>query len=186
MWKTIKNIGRYTELIDWKDNLWKMECELKRIVNPRPQNIVQKPAVKKLTDLPPIDIYYIGAVGFYQNLVQLNTVAFITSLYKIDKLIEEKETLVYNQPNGKDIEFINKELVDQKLPYWYKEFKDIFSKAVFNTFPPYWLYDHKIKIKPDKENTFGFSPLRQQSIIKLQAIKQYIVKNLHMGFIKPS
>ena len=42
-----------------------MENELKRIVNPRPQIIAQKLAVKKLTDLPPIDICYIGAVGFY-------------------------------------------------------------------------------------------------------------------------
>src|SRR6266571_2625922 len=30
-----RNIRCYTELIDQKDNLWKMECELKRIVNLR-------------------------------------------------------------------------------------------------------------------------------------------------------
>ena len=53
-------------------------------------------AVKKLIDLPPIDIYYISAVGFYRNLVQPNTIAFITSLYKIDKLIRGKEILAYN------------------------------------------------------------------------------------------
>src|SRR6266704_2888098 len=53
----------------------------------------------------------------------------------------------------------DKELVDQKLPYWYKEFKDIFSKVISNTLPPYWLYNHKIKIKLNKENTFGFNPL---------------------------
>ena len=81
---------------------------------------------------------------------------------------------------------MDEEPVDQKLPYWYKEFKDIFSKAVFDTLPPYWLYDYKIKIEPDKENTLGFSPLRQQSTAKLQATKQYIIKNLHKGFIKPS
>src|SRR6266702_1480207 len=153
MWKTTRNIGRYTELIDWKDNLWKMECKLKRIMNPRPQNIAQKMAVKKFTDLPPIDIYYISAVGFYQNLVQFNTVAFITSLYKINKLIEEKEALAYDQ--FKEIEFINKELVDQKLPYWYKEIKDIFSKAVSNILLPYRLYDYKIKIELNKENTLN-------------------------------
>ena len=81
---------------------------------------------------------------------------------------------------------MDEELVDQKLPYWYKEFKDIFSKAAFNIFPPYRPYDYKIKIKLDKENTFSFSPLRQQSTAKLQAIKQYIVKNLYKGFIEPS
>ena len=159
MQKTTKNIKHHIKLINWKNNLQKMECELKRIVNPRPQNIAQKMAVKKFIDLPPINIYYISAVGFYWNLVQPNTIAFTTSLYKINKLIKEKEALAYNQL--KEIEFTDKELVDQKLPYWYKEFKDVFSKAAFDTLLPYWLYDHKIEIKPDKENTLGFSPLCQ-------------------------
>ena len=61
-----------------------MECKLKRTVNLRPQNTVWQTAVKKLTDLPLVDICYIGAVGFYQNLVQPDTIAFTTSLYKID------------------------------------------------------------------------------------------------------
>ena len=65
MRRTIKNIGHYIELIDWKNNLQKMECELKRIVNPRPQNTAQKTAIKKLTDIPPINICCIGAIGFY-------------------------------------------------------------------------------------------------------------------------
>ena len=62
-------------------------------MNPRPQNIAQQTAVKKLTNLPPVNICYIGAIGFYRNLAQPNTVAFITSLYKIDQLIKEKEAL---------------------------------------------------------------------------------------------
>ena len=32
---------------------------------------------------------------------------------------------------------MDEELVDQKLFYWYKEFKDVFSKAAFDTFPLY-------------------------------------------------
>jgi putative effector of murein hydrolase len=43
-------------------------------------------------DLPLVNIYYISAVGFYQNLVQPNTVTFITSLYKINQIIKEKES----------------------------------------------------------------------------------------------
>jgi len=39
--KTIRNTGCYTKLIDQKDNLQKMECKLKRTVNPKPQNTVQ-------------------------------------------------------------------------------------------------------------------------------------------------
>ena len=62
-------------------------------MDPRPQNIARRLAVKKLINLPPVNIYYIGAIGFYWNLVQPDTVAFITSLYKIDRLIKEKEAL---------------------------------------------------------------------------------------------
>ena len=87
-----------------------MEYKLKRIVNPRPQITAQKTAVKKLTDLPPINICCIGAVGFYRNLVQPDTVAFTTSLYKINKLIEEKEALAYDQ--FKEIKFMDEKLVD--------------------------------------------------------------------------
>jgi len=61
-----------------------MEYKLKKMVNPRPQNTVQQMAIKKLMDLPPVDICYISAVGFYQNLVQPDTIVFVTSLYKID------------------------------------------------------------------------------------------------------
>ena len=82
--KITKNTKCYTELIDQKDNLQKMECELKRTINFKPQNTVWQTAVKKLIDLPPVDICYIGTVGFYWNLIQPNIIAFITSLYKID------------------------------------------------------------------------------------------------------
>ena len=61
-----------------------MECKLKKIINAKPQITAQRTAVKKLTNLPPINICYIGAIGFYQNLVQPNTVTFTTSLYKLN------------------------------------------------------------------------------------------------------
>ena len=110
--RTTRNTKHYTELIDQKDNLWKMEYKLKRTVNLRPQNTVWQTAVKKLTDLLPVDIYYIGTIGFYWNLVQPDTITFITSLYKIDQIIEEKETLAQEEDKLTD-----EELVEQKLPH---------------------------------------------------------------------
>ncbi len=62
---------------------------------------------------------------------------------------------------------MDEKLVDQKLPHWCQDLKDAFSKAISDTLAPHWLYDHKIKIKPDKENTLSFSPLRQQSTAEL-------------------
>jgi len=46
-----------------------------------------------LLNLPLVDICCISAVGFYQNLVQPDTIAFITSLYEINRIIKEKEAL---------------------------------------------------------------------------------------------
>ena len=114
-----------------------MVYKLKRTVNLRPQNTAWQTAVKKHTDLLPVNICYIGSVGFYQNLVQPNIIAFMTSLYKIDRLIKEKETLAYNQLNKKENKLTDKELVEQKLPHYYLDLKDIFSKAVFNMLPPH-------------------------------------------------
>ena len=71
--------------------------------------------VNKPTDLPPVNICYISTVKFYQNLTQPNTIAFITSLYKINQIIKKKEALNYNYFSEKEDKFINKELVKWKL-----------------------------------------------------------------------
>ena len=63
-------------------------------------------------DLPPVNIYCIGAVGFYRNLVQPNTVTFTTSLYKINQIIKEKESELSRQES----KLMDEELVEQKLP----------------------------------------------------------------------
>jgi hypothetical protein len=38
-----------------------------------------------------MDIYYIGLVGFLRTIKQLDTTIFATSLYEIDRMIEDKE-----------------------------------------------------------------------------------------------
>ena len=102
--------------MDQKDNLRKIEHKLKRTVNSRPQNTARRTAVRKPIDLLLVNICCIGAIGFYWNLVQPNTIAFMTSLYKINQIIKDKKTLAYNQLSGKENKLINKELVEQKLP----------------------------------------------------------------------
>jgi len=42
-----------------------MEQELRKIINPRPQNMVWKIAIRKLVDLLLVNVCCIGAVGFY-------------------------------------------------------------------------------------------------------------------------
>ena len=53
-------------------------------------------SVKKPINLLLVNICYIGAIGFYQNLKQPNTIAFTTSLYKINQIIKDKEALTHN------------------------------------------------------------------------------------------
>jgi len=76
--------------------------------------MVYKTSVKKPINLLLVNICYISAIGFYQNLKRPNTVAFITSLYKIDWIIKDKEALAYSQLN-RESKLIDKELVEQKL-----------------------------------------------------------------------
>ena len=57
-----------------------------------PQDMARQTPVKKPTDLPPVNICYIGAIGFYRNLVRPDTVAFTTSLYEINWIIKDKES----------------------------------------------------------------------------------------------
>jgi len=73
-----------------------MEQELKRVINPLLQNTVYGTSVKKPINLLLVNICYISAIGFYQNLKQPNTITFITSLYEIDRIIKDKEALAYN------------------------------------------------------------------------------------------
>ena len=74
--------------------------------------------IKKPINLLLVNICCISAIGFYQNLKQPNTITFTTSLYKIDQIIKDKKALTYNQLSGES-ELIDKELVEQKLPYQY-------------------------------------------------------------------
>ena len=86
---TPRDIARHSERIDRRDNLWKMELELQGRT-PIPKAL--KHALRKQDAcLLPVDIYYIGAIGFYRTFIKLDVTPFITSLYKIDRIIEQKE-----------------------------------------------------------------------------------------------
>ena len=47
--------------------------------------------MKQYKNLLHVDIYYIGLAGFNWAIKQPNTTIFITSLYEIDQMIEDKE-----------------------------------------------------------------------------------------------
>jgi transposase InsO family protein len=180
---TPKDITRHTESIDRRDSLRKMETELRMRANP--QNAQRTPVrpVKQPVNLPHIDIYCIGAEGFRRTLQQSDTTAFVTSLYEIDQMIEDKEAEAIQAQSAQD-EITNEELIKQKLLKGYNDLKDVFSKAASDTLAPHREYDLKIEL--EKDANLGFSPLRHHTLEELKACKQYLVENLHKGFIDHS
>jgi hypothetical protein len=47
-------------------------------------------------------------------------------------------------------------------------------------------YNYNLKIELEKDTNLGFSPLHHYTLEELKACKQYIVDNLHKGFINQS
>jgi len=126
-------------------------------------------------DLPPINIAAIGAAGYRRNLQDVKSTAFSVSLYEIDYLIEKK---LADQKD--DLR------VQENLPEAYQDLADVFSKAASDALPPRRPYDHKIQLTDENTDGLSYSPLRHQSADELRAVKQYLVENLHKGFIEAS
>jgi len=151
-----------------------MERELQRtMTDPR------KPRTRCRTSrepLPTIDIAHISATGFHFNLYRPENEVFQTSLYEIDRILEEREQLT-----GEDEEV---QCIQRLLPKEYAAYLDVFSKAASNILPPHRTYDHQIRL--EAENTIGYHPLYRQSTEELKATKQYLLDNLDKGFIEAS
>jgi hypothetical protein len=132
------------------------------------------PPVRKLAskDLVTVDIAIIGAASFSRLCRHKENTVFTTSLYKIDRLIEKKTSLLEETPE---------QLVERQLPVYYSDYKDVFSKAASDQLAPHRLYDYKIQL--EGENNLGFSPLYNYNLEELQTIKKYITDNLQKGFI---
>jgi transposase InsO family protein len=127
-------------------------------------------------DLPPVDIAAIGAAGFHRNLHDPQAVLFTTSLYEIDYLLEKDRADQEDQLR-----------VQQELPTAYQDLADVFSRTASDQLPPRRPYDHKIQLTDGfTAENLTYSPLRHQSTEELQAVKQYIIENLHKGFIEAS
>ena len=85
---------------------------------------------------PTVDIAAISAIVFYFNIYRRDNKVFITSLYKINRIINKREEKLAKETN--------KELVKRLLPTIYAEYKDIFLKAALDKLPPYRIYNYKI------------------------------------------
>ena len=74
-----------------------------------------------LYNIPIVDIAAISAIGFYFNIYQTDNKVFITSLYKINQIINKKK----------------EELVKHLLPTYLLDYRDAFLKAALDILPLY-------------------------------------------------
>jgi len=78
---------------------------------------------------PTIDIAVISAVAFYFNIYQKDNKVFIMSLYKINRIINNREERLTKETN--------KELVKRLFLIIYIDYKDAFLEAALDKLPPY-------------------------------------------------
>jgi hypothetical protein len=107
-----------------------MRQELKGVITPPlPQKPLRSYTPLLLHNPPIVDIAAISAIVFYFNIYRRDNKVFITSLYKINQIINKREEELAKETN--------KELVKRLLPTIYAGYKDAFLKAALDKLPPY-------------------------------------------------
>ena len=141
----------------------------------------KKPSGKKETTLVHVDIALLEAGNFLRNAKRKDVVIGATSIYEVDRLIQDKKGIDLLPDDEDDL----KQLVSEKLPEEYADFADVFSKAASDTLPPHREnVDHDIILEAD--NNLVPSPLYSMSLEQLEAVKVYLEDHLKRGFIVPS
>jgi hypothetical protein len=80
----------------------------------------------------------ISAPAFIRNLKDPTYEFFMTSLYKIDCILEDRNL---ESPAEEETE---EQMLWRIVPKEYHDLIDVFSKSASDKLPPYRLYDHKI------------------------------------------
>ena len=76
------------------------------------------------------------------------------------------------------------EKAEAKIPEYLQEFKDVFSKEMFDTLPPQKPWDHVIELEPgSKPTNCKVYPLSLKEQVELNA---FLKENLHTRRIGPS
>src|ERR1019366_8367496 len=159
-----------------------IERELK---NEAPEPRPKRPEQCSDKQLLVLDITAISAPAFHINLKKRSNEFFTTSLYKIDRLIEEK----YRERLSTEVSPIEPEESKEAIlyrtvpPEWHDLIK-AFLKQEGDKLPPYREYDYKIELEGDVP--LGFRPLYQHNEEELIALKKWLVENLDKGYIEHS
>src|SRR5882762_10819555 len=99
-----------------------MRQELKGVITtPLPRKPLKSYTPLLLRDPPIVDIAAISAIAFHFNIYRRDNEVFITSLYKINQIINKREE--------KPAKETNKELVKRLFPTIYAGYKNVFLKV---------------------------------------------------------
>ena len=96
------------------------------------------------------------------------------SFYEINRILEEQL-----KAEGQDDKQVAQELSQRHASYI-----NVFSKAASDVLLIHRPHDHKIIL--EKESNLRYSSLYKMTTEKLKAVKKYLEKNLHKGFIESS
>ena len=160
---------------DMRDSLWRMRQELKNWVQ-LPDLLRQRKSsfFTSFSLSASIDISLISEVGFHYNLKDWNIEFRSISLYEINWILEEQL-----KAEGQDNKQVAQELLQRHADY-----TDVFFKAASDVLLVHRPHDHKIIL--EKESNLRYSSLYKMTTEELKAVKKYLEKNLHKGFIEPS
>jgi hypothetical protein len=186
-----QQVGKMTQRIAYREALESMR---RNLAGQGTKPYQKKPFVQTPTPEPPllVDCAIISAIGIHHLMHHPTTEASTTSLYELDRIIEDR------REGGVDINQVEdwsraaaqhlygKEHADpdQAIPKQYIDYSDVFSKKDSDELPPHRPVDHKIELTGD--GTLGYSPLYSMSTPELLALKKYLVDNLEKGFIEAS
>ena len=112
----------------------------------------------------------ISANAFHFSLQKPQNEFFTTSLYEINRVLEEVQTA--DDPE-------NVQLLTERLPAKYAAYADVFSKREAESLPEHRPYDHKIVLEEPLPNSY--SPLYKSNLEELEAIKKFVQDQLRHG-----
>ncbi|KAL1973423.1 hypothetical protein VTN31DRAFT_6058 [Thermomyces dupontii] len=176
---------RRTERMDYRDNLAKMERALAGKSPVQPPSPPRKKVRFNPKALTTIDVAFIGAEAYKRHIRSLKSECFSFTLSELDRAIEDKARMRVTGADPEDEE----QLIDEKLPACYREYRDVFSKKASDQLPPHRRdVDYRIELEPgaDPVKDIGHAPLYKMSLEELEAVKKYLEANLSKGFIVPS
>jgi hypothetical protein len=123
--------------------------------------LVKNPVKNIAQKTNPVRIFFVGAISFYWTAKNLQAFA-----------------IHVNPANNKNPQ-LEPKLV--KLLKKYKDFADVFEKNKANQLPEHRPYDYPIDLEEGQSPPFG--PIYGLSELELQALRDYLTKNLAKGFI---